>query len=137
MRRYLWLMALELVESDGVDAMPPVEKKPKLDNFAVDSFTQTVPVSNFQSPVATAQSIVAVDKYDAVPDFDNLTVVHDWVIEFGKNCTSKADLVAFWNSHKKQLKEMETHMPNLYEDAVANFKKFKENLTRSENGQEV
>jgi hypothetical protein len=135
LRRYLWLMALELVESDGVDSLAPIVKKPQLENLTVESYKALERVLERPTPIIQPQAVSDAVTSDEVPfDVDNLTVIHDWMIEFGKNCDSYASLVKFWNQHKSHLEDMKKHTPVLYEETVAKFKIFKETLKGKEDG---
>jgi hypothetical protein len=81
LRRYLWLLAMDIVESDTVDALPQKET-PK-----------AAPVEAPKPPkkeVDPAQQAFFVDK----------------AIEEGKQCESLANLSSLWKNNQKQIDEI-------------------------------
>ena len=85
LRRYLWLLAMDIVESDTVDALPQKDA-PKVDTPA--------PKVEAPKPAKTdpAQQAFFVDK----------------AIEEGKQCESLANLSSLWKNNQKQIDEIKS-----------------------------
>jgi hypothetical protein len=83
LRRYLWLLAMDIVESDTVDALPQKDA-PKVDT--------PKPKVEAPKPAKTdpAQQAFFVDK----------------TIEEGKQCESLANLSSLWKNNQKQIDEI-------------------------------
>jgi hypothetical protein len=83
LRRYLWLLAMDIVESDTVDALPQKDA-PKVDT--------PKPKVETPKPAKTdpAQQAFFVDK----------------AIEEGKQCESLANLSSLWKNNQKQIDEI-------------------------------
>jgi len=79
LRRYLWLLAMDIVESDTVDAMPQKDA-PKVDTPKVIE-----------------------PKKEADP---NQAFFVDKAIEEGKQCESMASLSSLWKNNQKQIDEI-------------------------------
>lgn len=80
LRRYLWLLAMDIVESDTVDALPQKDA-PKVDTPKV------IEPPKKKDP---AQQAFFVDK----------------AIEEGKQCESLANLSSLWKNNQKQIDEI-------------------------------
>jgi hypothetical protein len=85
LRRYLWLLAMDIVESDTVDALPQKDA-PKVDA------PKPAPKVEAPKPAKTdpAQQAFFVDK----------------AIEEGKQCESLANLSSLWKNNQKQIDEI-------------------------------
>lgn len=81
LRRYLWLLAMDIVESDTVDAMPQKDA-PKVD---------------------MPQVIEPPKKKEVDP---NQAFFVDKAIEEGKQCESVASLSSLWKNNQKQIDEI-------------------------------
>jgi len=81
LRRYLWLLAMDIVESDTVDALPQKETpKPAAAPKVIEPKKEVDP----------AQQAFFVDK----------------AIEEGKQCESLANLSSLWKNNQKQIDEI-------------------------------
>jgi hypothetical protein len=81
LRRYLWLLAMDIVESDTVDALPQKETpKPAAAPKVIEQKKEVDP----------AQQAFFVDK----------------AIEEGKQCESLANLSSLWKNNQKQIDEI-------------------------------
>jgi len=81
LRRYLWLLAMDIVESDTVDALPQKETpKPVAAPKVIEPKKEVDP----------AQQAFFVDK----------------AIEEGKQCESLANLSSLWKNNQKQIDEI-------------------------------
>jgi hypothetical protein len=87
LRRYLWLLAMDIVESDTVDALPQKDA-PKVDT------PKPAPKVEAPKPAKTdpAQQAFFVDK----------------AIEEGKQCESLANLSSLWKNNQKQIDEIKS-----------------------------
>jgi len=85
LRRYLWLLAMDIVESDTVDALPQKET-PK-------------------APPAEAPKVIETPKKKAVDPAQQAFFV-DKAIEEGKQCESLANLSSLWKNNQKQIDEI-------------------------------
>jgi hypothetical protein len=94
LRRYLWLMAMEIVEHDSVDASP-----------------------EFKQPVAKG---VVVWK-DVVKVDPNVTLTVDSLIDFAEVATSLAGLSSLWKSNQKQIDEMKVSQPEEFKRLQSKF----------------
>ena len=85
LRRYLWLLAMDIVESDTVDALPQKET-PK-------------------APPAAAPKVIEPPKKKEVDPAQQAFFV-DKAIEEGKQCESLANLSSLWKNNQKQIDEI-------------------------------
>jgi len=100
LRRYLWLMALELTESDAVDAAPQAERPPaKVEKPA-------------EKPVENPNHALFVEK----------------TIEWANLITTKADLADIWKKNQEDINNLKKDSPELYEKLKARFGELKSNL---------
>jgi len=81
LRRYLWLLAMDIVESDTVDALPQK-----------------------QAPKPVAAPKVIEQKKEVDPAQQAFFV--DKAIEEGKQCESLANLSSLWKNNQKQIDEI-------------------------------
>jgi hypothetical protein len=100
LRRYLWLMALELTESDAVDAAPQAEKVPAKVEKPVEK------------PVENPNHALFVEK----------------TIEWANLITTKADLADIWKKNQEDINNLKKDSPELYEKLKARFGELKSNL---------
>ena len=105
LRRYLWLMAMEIVEHDAVDSMPQTEQ-PKA--------AATLPHPEASQPAA--------------PSLDHKLFV-DKLIEWAAVQTSKGELVGAWKANQKQIDAIRKTDPELFEHLKTCFTELKSNLT--------
>jgi hypothetical protein len=101
LRRYLWLMALELTEHDAVDASPQSEKPPE--ERKVEK-----PVEKTQNP--------------------NHALFVEKTIEWANLLTTKAELADVWKKNQEDINGLKKESPELYEKLKARFGELKSNL---------
>jgi hypothetical protein len=106
LRRYLWLMAMEIVEHDSIDSLPQ-QDKPK--------------------PIAVeVKAVVEVPK--AVED--DLEPLAEVLVTFGETCENLKELSSFWKENQAGIDRMKSQKPELFktvQEAFAQYKsKFKE-----------
>jgi hypothetical protein len=98
MRRYLWLMAMEIVEHDSVDAAAPTE-------------TPAKPIVIPQKPVNPNHQLFV----------DNLIA---WAMEQ----TSQKELVGAWKANQKEIDALKKADPALFEHLKTCFTELKANI---------
>lgn len=102
MRRYLWLMAMELVEHDSVDAAPQVEKPKEIKQEA-----PPVPPKG-----ATEDQQLFVNK----------------LIEWAAVQDTKSELVGAWKANQKQIDALKVADPKLFDHLKTCFTELKDNI---------
>lgn len=118
MRRYLWLMCMEIVENDVVDTSPPVEKKDPLD-----------------PPFKPAKVHAKLDGKPGdwqikVADESNLPAVVAAVEILLALVTKEDDVKAIFQNNRNIFDAMKANYPKDYEDVLAKFKETKDKLTK-------
>jgi hypothetical protein len=128
LRRYLWLMALELVENDVIDAMPQ-EEKPK----AVEK-----PVEKPAAKPAEKKPVV-IDKGENFKEWeikvrevadesqwpDMIIEVTNMALSFAKTAV---DVQSIFKNNRGHFDKLKSDYPTMYEDLLANFKTKKESF---------
>jgi len=128
LRRYLWLLALELVENDVIDSLPQ-EEKPK----AVEK-----PVERPAAKPAEKKPVV-IDKGDNFKEWEikvrEVTDEAQWpemIIEVTNMALSFAktavDVQSIFKSNRGHFDKLKSDYPTMYEDLLANFKTKKESF---------
>jgi|APCry1669188970_1035186.scaffolds.fasta_scaffold02260_6 hypothetical protein len=101
LRRYLWLMAMEIVENDSVDSLPQQDKpKPAIEVKSVSPVVPVVPTENF----------------DALASM---------MIEFGATCEDLKELSSFWSHNKSEIDAMKKVNPELFKELQTKFAEYK------------
>ena len=101
LRRYLWLMAMEIVENDSVDSLPQQDKpKPAIEVKSVSPVVPVVPTENF----------------DALASM---------MIEFGATCEDLKELISFWSHNKSEIDAMKKVNPELFKELQTKFAEYK------------
>lgn len=103
LRRYLWLMALELTEHDAVDAAPQAEKPPAPAERKVEK-----PVEKLVDP--------------------NLALFVEKLTEWANILTTKAELADVWKKNQEDISNLKKEAPELFEKLKARFGELKANL---------
>ena len=101
MRRYLWLMAMEIVEHDSVDAAPQVDKPKEIKQEA-----PPVPKG------ATEDQQLFVNK----------------LIEWAAVQDTKSELVGAWKANQKQIDALKVSDPKLFNHLKTCFTELKDNI---------
>jgi hypothetical protein len=113
LRRYLWLMAMEIVEHDGVDAMPQ-EAKPVAKAVEV----KAVEVK------AVEENPVAEEVLDVMKN-ESIEKLHEILITFGSDCQNLKELTNFWKHNQKEIDRMKSEAPDLFKDLLSKFAEYK------------
>lgn len=104
LRRYLWLMALEITEHDSVDAVV-VEK----------------PERKVEKPVEKPLE-------EEKPENPNHVLFVDKTIEWANLITTRAELADCWKTNQEDINNLKKDSPALYEKLKARFSELKANL---------
>jgi ERF superfamily len=109
LRRYLWLMAMEIVEHDTVDAITDPQEQARL------NASKPKPELPPEVPVITE------------PDPSTVLLV-DSLIEFGATCSTLTELTSLWKANQGQIDTMKKTQKAEYNRLQSGFAKLKENF---------
>jgi len=117
LRRYLWLMAMEIVEHDVIDALPQESKPTNVaPNPVVIVPKPVAPVeSNFKDREQAQEMLVAM------------------LIEFGKDCTTTAQLTSLWKKNQTEIDLFKSGNEEQYKKLQGHFAEFKLNVKGIDN----
>ena len=108
-RRYLWLLALDLVEPDAIDGMEQAEKPKATKPKVVERPAEPTPLTT-----------------DA--DMANMQLFSDKFIEFGAACVDVTELTNLWKANQGEIDRLKRYAPELFTHTVACFGDIKANL---------
>ena len=127
-RRYLWLMALELVENDVIDSLPQ-EEKPKAVEKPVE---KPVAKPAEKKPVVIDKGEnfkeweIKVRKVDDEAEWPEMIVeVTNIALDFTKSAT---DVQNVFKNNRGHFDKLKSDYPTMYEDLLANFKAKKDSF---------
>jgi hypothetical protein len=123
MRRYLWLMCMEITENDVVDASEP---KTTHEATLAPPFKPIVP----KAKVHTKLDGEPGDWQIKVEDVKNLPAVVGAVELMLTLIKTEEDIKSIFQKNRNIFDAMKTEFPKDYEDVLAKFKQAKENLTK-------
>jgi hypothetical protein len=103
LRRYLWLMAMEIVENDAVDAGDPDVK-----------------------PEVKKPEPKKVEKKDEFKQ--DLPLLVDMMIEWGNTATGLAELTKVWKANQADVDQMKEHHKELYTKLSEHFGMLRKNF---------
>lgn len=103
MRRYLWLMAMEIVEHDSVDSAAPSEKPA----------APVVIPKELPKAAPSTEALVTMPDGEKVPHDNKLFV--DKLIEWAAVQESKKELVGAWKANQKVIDALKRDDPDLFE----------------------
>lgn len=124
MRRYLWLMCMEIVENDLVDASEP--KSTSHEPSLAPPFKPIAP----KAKVHTKLDGEPGDWQLKVDGVENLPAVVAAVELMLTLVTKEEDIKSIFQKNRNIFDAMKTEYPKDYEDILAKFKQAKENLTK-------
>jgi hypothetical protein len=113
LRRYLWLMAMEIVEHDGVDAMPQEVKPKAVEVKEVTKVVEVVQGGDSFSPVEVETNNESIEK------------LHEILVTFGSDCQNLKELSSFWKHNQKEIDRMKVEAPDLFKDLLSKFAEYK------------
>jgi hypothetical protein len=130
LRRYLWLLALELVENDVIDSLPQEEKPKAAEKVAEKPEPKLIP--NQKKPVV-------IDKGENFKEWEikvrEVTDESQWpemIIEVTNMALSFAktavDVQSIFKNNRGHFDKLKSDYPTMYEDLLANFKTKKESF---------
>jgi hypothetical protein len=110
MRRYLWLMAMEITEHDSVDAAPQ---------------------ESFKQQKAEVKPEVKPDTGEAkvVEPDPNHQLFVDKMIEWGTTCTTKKELMEMWKANQKDIDAVKAHDKSAFKTLQDAFAELKQNFS--------
>lgn len=112
-RRYLWLMAMEIVEHDAVDSQAPSETpKPA---------AKVAPATTVQASEPTVAEVLQPSSLEQEFLVEKLT-------EAATMMTNEKELTDLWKANQKQIDELKTGNTKLFSTLKANFAEIKANL---------
>lgn len=112
-RRYLWLMAMEIVEHDAIDSQAPSET-PKL-------IQKAAPAPAVQAVEPTVAEVLQPSSMEHEFLVEKLT-------ELATVMQTEKELTELWKANQKQIDEMKTSNMKLFSTLKANFAEIKSNL---------
>ena len=115
LRRYMWLMALELVESDAVDSAENSVKVEKPVTKAVEKAVEKLVEKQVEKPVEKTEN-------------PNHALFVEKTIEWANLITKKADLADIWKKNQEDINNLKKDSPELYEKLKERFGELKSNL---------
>jgi hypothetical protein len=119
LRRYMWLMALELVESDAVDSAENSVKVEKPVTKAVEKVVE----KPLEKPVEKA-----AEKPIAKVENPNHALFVEKTIEWANLVTTKAELTGVWKDNQPDINQLKEESPELFEHLRNRFNEIKSNL---------
>jgi len=111
----MWLMALELVESDAVDSAENPVKVDKPVTKAVEKAVEKLVEKSAEKPVAKAEN-------------PNHALFVEKTIEWANLLTTKAELAGVWKDNQSDINQLKEESPELYEQLRTKFNELKSNM---------
>ena len=129
MRRYLWLMCMEIVENDVVDTSPPVEKKDPLDPPFKPIKVET-PAGTVTPKVHAKLEGKPGDWQISVKDPSNLPALVGGVEVLLALVQTEEDMKMIFQKNRVLFDTMKADYPAEYEQILDKFKQTKESLKK-------
>jgi ERF superfamily len=131
MRRYMWLVALELTENDQVDA---------LDQSSFKQQAKPVPVKNklqqhelqIESPIAPPME--SIDESTPKIDAPSSELFVEVMVKFGEACESEQKLAQLWKVNQKSIDDLQKNDEQLFNNLKSMFGEFRTMLKEKSNG---
>lgn len=128
LRRYLWLMALELVENDVIDSLPQ-EEKPKAVEKPVEK-PAAKPAEKKPVVIDKGENFkeweIKVRKVEDESQWPEMIIeVTNLALNFAK---SAADVQNIFKNNRGHFDKLKSDYPTMYEDLLANFKTKKDSF---------
>lgn len=127
-RRYLWLMALELVENDVIDSLPQEEKpkaveKPVEKPVAKPAEKKPVVIDKGENFKEWEIKVRKVDDEAEWPEM--IAEVTNIALGFAK---AASDVQNIFKNNRSHFDKLKSDYPTMYEDLLANFKAKKDSF---------
>jgi hypothetical protein len=130
LRRYLWLLALELVENDVIDSLPQEEKPKAAEKVAEKPEPKLIP--NQKKPVVIDKGEnfkeweIKVRKVNDEAQWPEMIIeVTEMALQFAK---SAADVQSIFKNNRGHFDKLKSDYPTMYEDLLAKFKNKKDSF---------
>lgn len=114
-RRYLWLMAMEIVEHDAVDSSAPSD--------TTKAAPKAAPAPTPKAPEPTVGEVLQPSSLEHEFLVDKLT-------EAATMMRTEKELTDLWKANQKQIDEMKANNTKAFSTLKANFAEIKANLTK-------
>ena len=124
MRRYLWLMCMEITENDVVDASEP--KTPTLAPPFDPIKPKDVPKAKVHTKLDGEPGEWQL-KVDGVENLPSVVVAVDLLLGLVK---TEEDIKTIFQKNRNIFDAMKTEYPDAYKDVLEKFKQAKDNLTK-------
>lgn len=124
MRRYLWLMCMEITENDVVDASEP--KTPTLAPPFDPIKPKDVPKAKVHTKLDGEPGEWQL-KVDGVENLPSVVVAVDLLLSLVK---TEEDIKTIFQKNRNIFDAMKTEYPDAYKDVLEKFKQAKDNLTK-------
>jgi hypothetical protein len=129
LRRYLWLLALELVENDVIDSLPQEEDPPKKVEPKVEK-PAAKPVEKKPVVIDKGENFkeweIKVRKVDDEAEWPEMIIeVTEMALQFAK---SAADVQSIFKNNRGHFDKLKSDYPTMYEDLLAKFKNKKDSF---------
>jgi hypothetical protein len=142
MRRYMWLLALELTENDQVDAAETFKQPPK---SAHDSFDHPEPVAKpkpkakepeheLQNEPPVAPPVEEIDETTPKVDAPDDTMFVEVMVKFGEACSTEQALARLWKVNQKAIDKLQKDDEQLFSNLKSMFGEFRTILKEKANG---
>jgi hypothetical protein len=137
LRRYLWLMAMEIVEHDTVDAVTdPQEQarlnaskpKPKEATRSMGELTKEEDAPAYEKITAKSNPDTGGAKVIPTEPDPNKVLLVDSLIEFGSTCSTLSELTSLWKANQGQIDDLKKNHKPEYNRLQTEFAKLKENF---------
>ena len=113
LRRYLWLMAMEIVEHDSVDSTAPVAATPVVVAPIVTPKAAPKPAPSTAAEAPKPTAMVTMPSGEKIPHDNKLFV--DKLIEWAAVQESKTELIGAWKANQKIIDAIKKDEPELFE----------------------
>ena len=128
LRRYLWLLALELVENDVIDSLPQEEKpkvveKPVVKPAAKPAEKKPVVIDKGENFKEWEIKVRKVDDEAEWPEM--IAEVTNIALGFAK---AASDVQNIFKNNRGHFDKLKSDYPTMYEDLLANFKAKKDSF---------
>jgi hypothetical protein len=130
LRRYLWLLALELVENDVIDSLPQEEKPKAVEKVAEKPEPKLIPSQKKPVVIDKGDNFkeweIKVRKVDDEAEWPEMIIeVTNMALSFAKTAV---DVQSIFKNNRGHFDKLKSDYPTMYEDLLANFKTKKESF---------
>jgi hypothetical protein len=121
MRRYLWLMAMEIVEADAVDSQPQEEKKPEPKVSKPKEEAPKKPEVPAKIAGKPGEFQITVQAEDTCETLEWIELVRDAAHLLLDFCKSKEDVLTIFQKNKAIFERVKTIDPEFFKEMMGKF----------------